>query len=190
MNHATKDQKQLQSYEIEAPESLKAIQRNLDPDGLWATRIDGLKLTWWMDADCSSISLLADATVRGVVADWSGAEGRNWDLFSYRYNYSTDTLVILLCEQGRISWPFIEYQAPAEHPWLQPIHFPSPSQNSGLLQLPDHFLIGCHNRGILWSSWQMLRLPWPPLNLRSHLPAPCFLIDCHLIANLVHNQLT
>ena len=45
MNDATKDQKQLQSYEIEAPESLKAIQRNLDPDGLWATRIDGLKLT-------------------------------------------------------------------------------------------------------------------------------------------------
>jgi hypothetical protein len=45
MNDATKDQKQLQSYEIEAPESLKAIQRNLDPDGLWATRIDGVKLT-------------------------------------------------------------------------------------------------------------------------------------------------
>jgi len=45
MNDATKDQKQLQSYEIEAPEILKAIQRNLDPDGLWATRIDGLKLT-------------------------------------------------------------------------------------------------------------------------------------------------
>jgi hypothetical protein len=45
MNDTTKDQKQLQSYENETPERLKAIQRNSDPDGLWATRIDGVKLT-------------------------------------------------------------------------------------------------------------------------------------------------
>jgi hypothetical protein len=45
MNDETKDQMQLKSYGKEAYETLKGIQRNLDPDGVWETRIDGVKFT-------------------------------------------------------------------------------------------------------------------------------------------------
>jgi FAD/FMN-containing dehydrogenase len=45
MNDETKDQMQLESYGKEAYETLKGIQRNLDPDGVWEKRIDGVKFT-------------------------------------------------------------------------------------------------------------------------------------------------
>ena len=45
MNDETKDQMQLKSYGKEAYETLKGIQRNLDPDGVWETKIDGVKFT-------------------------------------------------------------------------------------------------------------------------------------------------
>jgi hypothetical protein len=43
MNDATKDQMPLQSYGEQAYERLKSIQRSFDPDGVWATRMDGFK---------------------------------------------------------------------------------------------------------------------------------------------------